>query len=265
MPTLQAILWDVDGTLAETERHGHRVAFNQAFAACGLPWHWDEARYGELLQVAGGRERLLHDMDSRSDAPASLAERTALAVRLHKLKNDCYARLAEQGGIPLRPGVLELMRECRAAGITMAIATTSSRANVGALLHGHLGVDWPGWFGSVVCGEDVGCKKPDPEVYLLALEQLQCAPRNALAIEDSPLGAAAARAAGVAVIITRSSYFEAGHIEGALATGPGLDERAGWEPPVPGPALTRRVGLAALRAWHALPVFRTRPQLQTEL
>jgi HAD superfamily hydrolase (TIGR01509 family) len=252
MPTLQAILWDVDGTLAETERHGHRVAFNQAFAACALPWRWDEARYGELLQVAGGRERLLHDMDSRSDAPASLAERTALAVRLHKLKNDCYARLAEHGGIPMRPGVLELMRECRAAGITMAIATTSSRANVAALLQAHLGTDWRQWFGAVVCGEDVARKKPDPEVYVCALEQLRCAPGDGLAIEDSPVGAAAALGAGIAVIVACSDYFPAEPLDRVLAMGSGFDDSKSWLPAAAGPADAQRVGLAALRGWHAL-------------
>ena len=108
MTPLQALLWDVDGTLAESERDGHRVAFNLAFEACGVPWRWDEARYGELLRITGGRERLLHDMQTQSDAPTMAAERAALAAAIHQRKNQFYAELVRGGGIPLREGVVEL-------------------------------------------------------------------------------------------------------------------------------------------------------------
>ena len=127
---LRALLWDVDGTLAETERDGHRIAFNLAFERLGLGWRWDEARYVELLAVTGGRERLLHDMAGRSDAPALAGERLALAAELHRLKNGFYAERVRAGAVALRPGVVGLMAQCADQGVRMAIATTTSRANI---------------------------------------------------------------------------------------------------------------------------------------
>ena len=134
---LRALLWDVDGTLAETERDGHRIAFNLAFERLGLGWRWDEARYVELLAVTGGRERLLHDMAGRSDAPALAGERLALAAELHRLKNGFYAERVRAGAVALRPGVVGLMAQCADQGVRMAIATTTSRTNVEALLRAH--------------------------------------------------------------------------------------------------------------------------------
>ena len=104
MTRIKAVLWDVDGTVAETERDGHRVAFNQAFEACGVPWRWDEVAYGDLLRVTGGRERLMHDMNNRTDAPALAGQRDALAREIHAHKNAIYADLVKRGGIPLREG-----------------------------------------------------------------------------------------------------------------------------------------------------------------
>src|SRR5574341_2082215 len=114
---LGAILWDVDGTLAETERDGHLVAFNRAFEALGLPWRWSEARYAELLRVAGGRERLLHDLREQPAAPLDAGNRLALAARAHALKNDYYAGIVAGGELPLRPGVRELFGDCERAGL----------------------------------------------------------------------------------------------------------------------------------------------------
>lgn len=230
MGTLKAVLWDVDGTLAETERDGHRIAFNRAFEAWGLSWHWDEAHYGRLLTVTGGRERILQDMTTRTDAPERPADRAALAGALHAKKNELYAEMVRAGGIPLREGVREFMTHCRARGVSMGIATTTSRSNVDALLRAHLGDAWASWFPAVVCGEDVARKKPDPEVYVQALQALGVAADVALAIEDSPNGVVAARAAGIPVIVTRSVYFADADVGGALAVGPGLNHRRGWQP-----------------------------------
>lgn len=249
MPELQALLWDVDGTLAETERDGHRVAFNQAFEAVGLPWRWDAARYGELLVVTGGRERLLADMATRGDAPPTAGEREALARELHALKNRCYADLVRTARLPLRAGVAELIDEARAAGLRQAITTTTSRSNVEALMRVHLGPRWQGDFGAVVCGEDVQRKKPDAEVFHLALQQLGLQPLQAVALEDSPGGVAAARAADVPVVVTRSSYFAHTTLEGAIAIGPGLHTRRHWQPALQG--ADGRVTLDDLRGWHA--------------
>lgn len=247
--TLKAVLWDVDGTLAETERDGHRVAFNLAFEAQGLPWRWGEARYGELLRVTGGRERLLHDMASRSDAPVLAGQREALARELHRLKNTIYADIVRGGALPLRPGVTELMAECREAGVRQAIVTTTSRSNLDALLLQHLGPRWAAQFSVIVCGEDVQRKKPDPEAYVAALQALKLSPLQAVAIEDSPGGVAAARAADVPVLVALSHYFADAIIDDAIAIGPGLDTRRGWRPALPpadGP-----VRLADIAAWHA--------------
>jgi HAD superfamily hydrolase (TIGR01509 family) len=230
---LQALLWDVDGTLAETERDGHRVAFNQAFQACNLPWRWSVERYGELLSVTGGRERLLHDMATQPGAPTMRGEREALASDVHARKNAMYADLVRSPGIPLRPGVRELMEECRERGVRLAITTTTSRSNVEALMRAHLGPHWRSWFAAVICGEDVARKKPDPEVYRQALLQLGIAPLAAVAVEDSPGGVAAARAADIPVIATRSAYFATAPIDGAIAIGPGFGQRVGWRPAIP--------------------------------
>lgn len=229
----KALLWDVDGTIAETERDGHRVAFNLAFEACGVPWRWDEAHYGKLLRITGGRERILHDMRDRSDAPVLAAERDRLAATVHTKKNAYYAELIESTKIPLRPGVAELMEECLQRGVRLGIATTTSRSNVDALLRVHFGAGWRERFAVVVCGEDVARKKPDPEVYVKALAALSIAPLEAVAIEDSPGGVAAARAADVPVIVTRSAYFPNDTVESAIAIGPGFHTRRGWLPPLP--------------------------------
>jgi HAD superfamily hydrolase (TIGR01509 family) len=251
MNALKAVLWDVDGTLAETERDGHRVAFNQAFEACGLPWRWDEARYGELLRITGGRERLMHDMNGRLDAPSVTTERVALAGAVHARKNAIYADLVGRAGIPLRDGVVGLMQQCRDRGVRMGITTTTSRSNVDALLRLHLGDHWADGFGVIVCGEEVQRKKPDPEVYLLALRALGIGPLEAVAIEDSPGGVAAARAADIPVIVARSAYFAEATIEGAIAIGPGLHRRGGWRPALEAtPGDREPVGLDDIENWR---------------
>lgn len=254
---MKAILWDVDGTIAETERDGHRVAFNQSFAAQALSWQWSTDLYGELLAITGGRERILHYMESRPDAPRGAAERDSLARSLHAAKNAAYARLVAQGRLTLRPGVRELMEQCRATRVAMAITTTTSRANVEALMAAQLGPSWHAWFDALVCGEDVARKKPDPEAYLRTLDALELAPHEAVAIEDSPNGAAAARAAGIPVVVTRSAYFTASEFGETLAVGPGLHDVAGWQPAVRvKPTANRPVGLDDIAAWHrGMPAF----------
>lgn len=247
---LQALLWDVDGTLAESERDGHRVAFNRAFESMGLPWRWSEAHYGTLLRITGGRERILADMQAQPGAPALGDEREALARELHRRKNEAYVEIVREGAIGLRPGVRELIDEALAAGLVLGIATTTSRVNVEALLGRHFGNGWARHFGAVVCGEDVAAKKPDPEVYARALDALRLGALQALAIEDSPGGVAAARAAEVPVVVTRSAYFPDDTVEGAIAIGPGLHDRLGWVPALPAGA-AGRVRLEDLQHWHA--------------
>jgi HAD superfamily hydrolase (TIGR01509 family) len=212
---LRALLWDVDGTVAETERDGHRLAFNQAFEALGLPWRWSVPRYGELLRVTGGRERLLHDMATQPDAPPTAAERETLARELHQRKNLAYAALVAQGGITPRPGVRRLVDECRAAGVALAVVTTTSRSNVDALFASIWGARWQDLFATVICAEDAPVKKPDPQAYRLALQRLELGAQECFALEDSPGGLQAAREAGIACGVTRSVYFQEAAFEGA--------------------------------------------------
>jgi HAD superfamily hydrolase (TIGR01509 family) len=200
VPFPAALLWDVDGTLAETELDGHRLAFNRAFAEAGLPWRWDPATYLSLLSVSGGRERLRSFLQQVEGAPPS----TARVEALQAAKQRHYGALVAGGGLSLRPGVARLLEAAAAAGIPQVIVTTSGRAAVSALLEQLLPRPQL-WFRFWVCGEDVAGKKPDPEAYRLALAQLDCPVEQALAIEDSCNGLQAAVAAGLSTLVTRSA------------------------------------------------------------
>ena len=162
--------------------------------------------------------------------PPIRASAAALAERVHRLKNEYYARIVGAGDLPLRAGVRELMRDCERAGMRMGIVTTTSRSNVEALLRTHLGERWESAFAAVVCAEQAPMKKPDPQAYLLALEALRLPAQEAVAMEDAPAGVAAAKAAGVPVIVTRSHYFPATESADALAVGPSLGRIDGWSP-----------------------------------
>ena len=245
---IRALLWDVDGTLAETERYGHLAAFNRAFDEAAVPWRWSERRYGELLAVTGGRERLLHDMQIRPAAPSTAAAREALAHELHRLKNRHYEQIVSRGELPLRAGVTELIDECRAAGVRLGIVTTTGRGNVAALLARQLGESWAEQFAVTVCAEEAPRKKPDPQAYLQALAALRLGAQETVAVEDSVAGLTAARRAGVPVVVTRSYYFPATAGEGALAVGPSLGSARGWEPHVADGA--PRVTLRQIARWH---------------
>jgi HAD superfamily hydrolase (TIGR01509 family) len=246
---IEAILWDVDGTLAETERDGHLVAFNQAFQMGGVPWRWTERHYGDLLAVTGGRERLLHDMRSQQHAPIGTKERAQLAERLHRLKNKLYADIVADGHLRLREGVRELIDDCVRARVRMGIVTTTGRRNVDALLSNQLGDDWQSMFSTIICAEQAPQKKPNPHAYVLALQALRIPAAAALAIEDAPAGVAAARAAGVPVVVTRSHYFASMAATGALAAGSSLGRAQGWSP-LADPGSTR-ICLNQLRRWRS--------------
>lgn len=220
--TLKAIIFDVDGTLAETEE-AHRAAFNEAFEAAGLDWRWDRDEYAELLHVGGGRERLRHFIDSEMPALAPQWDDDRVA-QLHRDKTARYQRMVTEDGLPLRPGVLRLMRDARAAGIALAICTTTSRSNVDALLETGFPEGARAWFAAIAAGEDVTRKKPAPDVYEVALERLDLPPSACLAIEDSVIGLEAARAAGVPTLITPSTYTVGEDFDAALGV---VDNLAG--------------------------------------
>ena len=201
---LQALLWDVDGTLAETERDGHRLAFNRAFADVGVPLHWDAARYGELLAISGGRERITAALAELLGEPPP----PELVAELQARKQDHYGALVAAGEWRLRPGVAERIAAAGSAGLSQVIVTTSGRAAVAALVE-HLLGGLCQQFAFWVCGEDVARKKPDPEAYQLALQQLGCPACTALALEDSGNGLAAAASAGLACLLILSHYGSA--------------------------------------------------------
>ena len=207
--SLRALIFDVDGTLAETEDL-HRDAFNETFREAGLDWHWDTARYGDLLKVTGGKERIL--------AYASQIGATGIdPLPLHRRKTDLYNERLSAGALPLRPGVEALVRAAKAKGLRLAIATTTSRANVETLIRVTLGGLAQDWFEAICTGEDVARKKPDPEVYRMALARLGLEADQALAFEDTRNGILSARGAGLDVIVTPSLYSADESFDGATA------------------------------------------------
>jgi HAD superfamily hydrolase (TIGR01509 family) len=206
---LRALIFDVDGTLAETEEL-HRHAFNEAFAAAGLDWHWDQALYARLLRVTGGKERIRHYIDG-DDAQPKLDDQAVAA--LHRNKTARYTNKIDAGDIALRPGIAPLLAEAQANGLRLAIATTTSRPNVDALLRATLATQ-P--FEVIAAGDEVAAKKPAPDVYLLALERLGLPAEACVAIEDTLNGLKSAQGAGLACVITTSVYGGEGPFPGAL-------------------------------------------------
>jgi HAD superfamily hydrolase (TIGR01509 family) len=211
-----ALIFDVDGTLAETEEL-HRTAFNAAFAAAGLPWLWDVPLYARLLKVTGGKERIAHHLTLLPDPPP--LDHAAIAA-LHADKTARYTSMVNAGGLALRPGVAALVERAQAAGLRLAIATTTSRPNVDALLARTFGSN-P--FDVIVAGDEVPTKKPAPDVYLEALRRLDLPAAACVAIEDTEQGLASALGAGLACVVTKSVYGDGGNFAGALAVVANLD------------------------------------------
>ena len=200
--SLEALIFDVDGTLAETEDL-HRRSFNHAFAQLGLDFEWDHTLYTELLQTTGGKERFLRYVEQYQPDRHDLVERVG---EIHAQKSRAYLALLRDGALPLRPGVARLIHEARRAGIKLAIATTTTPENVAALLVSTLGPESPGWF-AISAGDMVARKKPDPAVYAVALRMLMVEPENAIAFEDSVNGLASARSAGLGGVVATPSLF----------------------------------------------------------
>jgi beta-phosphoglucomutase-like phosphatase (HAD superfamily) len=203
---IRAIVFDVDGTMAETEEL-HRQAFNEAFAEQGLDWSWDRLTYARLLATTGGRERIM--------VHASSLGTTVDVASSHRRKTEIYNQLLREGGIALRPGIAPLIAHARAQGLRLAIGTTTSRPNVVSLLDVTLGEGSANWFASIRTGEDVSAKKPDPEVYHLVLSDLDLKGAECLCIEDSRNGLRAALAAGMPTVVTPSLYSAGEDFTGA--------------------------------------------------
>lgn len=215
MTQLRALIFDVDGTLAETERDGHRVAFNRAFAQVNLGWDWCVSLYQKLTEIGGGKERIrayIQEYQPQFCPPANFDQWVA---NLHQLKTQHYRDLLASGLIPLRPGVQRLLQEAREQGIILAIATTSAFPNATALLEYTLGPDALSWFAVIAAGDIVPAKKPAPDIYLYVLEQLQLSPSECLVFEDSAPGLQAAIQAGLTTIVTVNDYTQDQDFTGA--------------------------------------------------
>ena len=206
MSRLQALLFDVDGTLADTERDGHRVAFNQAFAEAGLDWDWSVELYGKLLAITGGKERILHYLDHYHQDFSRSADLTAFIAGLHKSKTRHYTELLNTGAIPLRPGVERLLSEARAAGMRLAIATTTTPENVTGLLKNTLGDEGESWFEVIAAGDIVPAKKPAPDIYDYTLQKMNLPASACIAFEDSENGIRSSLGAGLTTVITINDY-----------------------------------------------------------
>jgi len=232
---LKALIFDVDGTLADTES-AHRAAFNQAFAELGMDWHWDEALYTRLLHVSGGKERIAHYWQ---EVHPDVRDISGMAVhdtiiRLHELKTAAYNAAVNSGAVALRPGVLRLMSEAHAQGLQLAIATTTSPANIASLLRRALGPDWRLNFRAIGDASTAPVKKPHPQVYLQMLAALGLRADECIAFEDSSNGLQAANAAQLATVITPTHYTADHDFGGALRVVPDLTH----------------VDLVRLRSWH---------------
>lgn len=233
---LQALIFDVDGTLADTES-AHRAAFNQAFAEEGLDWVWDEPLYTELLNISGGKERIRHYWNSTRPGLVDVAGdglRDTIA-RLHEHKTAAYEGMVNDGQVALRPGVLELIDAAHQTGLGLAIATTTSPVNIAALLRKAIGPDWRTFFSVVEDASTAPVKKPHPQVYLQTLQRMGLDASQCLAFEDSSNGLQAACAAGLATIITPNRFTQHHNFDAALRVLPDL----------------QGTSLAQLRSWHA--------------
>lgn len=232
---LQAFIFDVDGTLADTEQ-AHLAAFNHAFAQEGLDWHWDSERYTELLHISGGKERMLHHwkqvQPGVKDIDGGGVQDTI--NRLHEIKTAAYEAAVNSGAVELRPGVLRLMDEARRAGIRLAIATTTSPVNIAALLRTAIGMDWREHFVAIGDASTAPIKKPHPQVYLQMIDALKLPASACLAFEDSHNGLMAATAAGLQTIITPTDFTRHHDFSAALRLVPDLSQ----------------VSVTHLRAWH---------------
>lgn len=222
MSELQALLFDVDGTLAETERDAHRVAFNETFAEYELDWNWSVELYGELLAVTGGKERMQFYLDKyRPDYQHNLQD---FIIELHKNKTKRYNNMLSKNPLTLRPGVRRLLDEARNTGIRLGIATTTTPENVTSLLEHSLAPDAASWFEVIAAGGIVPAKKPAPDIYNYALQQMNLKPEQCIAIEDSQNGIQSAKAANIPTLITVSNYTRNEDFDGAMVVLDNLGE-----------------------------------------
>ncbi len=204
---MKALIFDCDGVLVDTERDGHRVAFNRAFEAFGIDATWSVDTYGELLQVAGGKERMRHYFDTHGWPDPGTRSADELIAELHKKKTELFMEIISSGELPLRPGVARLVDEAVDGGVRLGVCTTSNPRSIDGVLD-LLGAERKAAFEFVLAGDVVSKKKPDPEIYELAKERLGLPESECIVIEDSRNGLLSATGAGLPCLITTSTYTQ---------------------------------------------------------
>jgi len=204
---MKALIFDCDGVLVDTERDGHRVAFNKAFQQMGIPVEWDVDLYKQLLQVAGGKERMKYYFDQYG-WPPQFEDKEKLIKDLHKLKTKLFMELIETKSLPLRPGVSRIIDEAIQANLKLAICSTSNKNAVEKIAEVLIGQERKDQFSAILAGDVVDRKKPAPDIYLMALEELKVEPEESVVVEDSRNGLLAAKAAGMHCIITTNFYTQ---------------------------------------------------------
>ena len=204
---MKALIFDCDGVLVDTERDGHRVAFNRTFTRKGYPFSWSVDEYGQLLKVAGGKERMRYYFDQVS-WPDDVTDKDLLIKELHRIKTDIFMEIITDGELPLRSGIARLIDEAIEKKIMLAVCSTSNERAVAMIIETMLGAGRKSHFRAILAGDMVSKKKPDPEIYILALQALEIKPDECVVVEDSRNGLLAARAAGMKCIITTNGYTE---------------------------------------------------------
>jgi len=215
MTKLTTLLFDVDGTLAETEEI-HRQSFNRSFAQKGLDWHWSRQVYAGLLAVTGGKERIRYYLANQLPEFTVPGDLDEFIAALHASKTMIYTETMATGNVPMRPGVKRLINEARQSGLRLGIATTTTPANVSALLQHNLAPDAESWFEVIAAGGVVPAKKPAPDIYHYAMQAMGVSPAECLAIEDSENGLRSARAAELQTLVTVSEYTRDHNFDGAV-------------------------------------------------
>ncbi len=206
MGEIRAVFFDMDGVIVDTERDGHRPAFNLTFREFGFSDEWSVEYYHELLQIGGGKERMRHYLETHGFSKPVPAEQVDKLIRdMHRRKTDFFVELISSGKLPLRAGVHRFMREARQAGLQLVICTTANEQAVNAVIRKALpDIN----FDAVLAGDVVSRKKPDPEIYNTALKRTGLEPDQAFVVEDSRNGVLAAKAAGMRVVVTTNYYTE---------------------------------------------------------